>query len=98
MQEVRVAADDTVGLRVESVELKIESGSYFVQLFEKTVVSRNALAVGVEHDEANVTGLSRANEVDDSGVDGGFATRELNDLRLALGADVVVEHLLDFLQ
>ena len=78
--------------------MKVEGGPYFVELLQKTIVSGDALAIGIEHDKADIAGLSGADEVDDSGMDGRLAPGKLDNLGPTLGPDVVIEHLLDFFE
>src|SRR5258708_17447391 len=65
-------------------------------MFKKTIVLRNALSICVDHHKPDATRVCGAHEIDDLGMDGWFAARELNDFRSALRSDEVVEHLLDF--
>ena len=65
LQNIRLTAKNPVRLRVEPVELKINRGADFVQLFKKTVILRDALAVRIDHDEGNIAGLRCPDEVDD---------------------------------
>src|SRR6516165_4926571 len=58
LQDVGLAADRVVGLPLEAVELEVEGGAHLLELREKPVVVRDALAVGVQHDEADVAGVS----------------------------------------
>ena len=79
LQQVRLAADDSIGLRFEAVELKVECGPHLVELLQKTIVAGDSLAVGVEHDEANVADLCGANEIDDPRMDGRLAAGKLDE-------------------
>ena len=67
------------------------------QLSQEAIVARDALAVGVDHDEGDAAVLGRPDEVDDLRMDGRLAAGELHHLRVALGAHEVIEHLLPLL-
>ena len=98
LQEIGLAADDSVGIRFEAVELEVQCRSHLVELLQKAIIACDSLAVGIDHDEADIAGLGGANEVDDPRVDRRLAAGKLDDLRIAFGADIVVEHLFDFLE
>ena len=93
LQQVRLAADDSIGLQFEAVELKVECRPHLVELLQKMIVPGDSLAVGVEHHEANVAGLCGANEIDDPRMDGRLAAGKLENLGITFGADVIVEQL-----
>ena len=48
-QNVRLAANDSVGLAFKAVELEIDVGAHLGKFGEKTLIRRDALAVRVEH-------------------------------------------------
>ena len=98
VQDVRLAAKDSIGLRIEAVELEIKRRPDLVELFQKPVVLGDPLAVRVDHDEGNVAGLRGSHELDDLRMNGRLAARELDHLGIAFGAHVIVENLLHFFQ
>ncbi len=95
---MRLTAKYPVGLRFKAVELKVDRWPHLVELLHKSLIAGDALAVRIEHDEPDVAALRGADEVDDPRMNGRFTAGELDNLGLTFGPDIVVEHLLDFLE
>ena len=93
-----LAANDAIGLAVEAVELEVDRRADLGELFEEAVVVRDALAVGVHHDEWECRGRARIHKVDDLRMDGGLAAGELHHFGVPFGTDKVVQHRFDFFQ
>ena len=81
LKNAGLAANDSVGLSIEPVELKVEGRPRLIQLLQKTIIAGNTLAVGVDHHKWNAAILCRLHEVDDLGMDGGLTARKLNHFR-----------------
>src|SRR5262249_12501472 len=60
VEDVWLPTDDSIGLRFEAIELKIECGLHFFELLKKVIISGDSLVVRVEHDEPDVAGLGGA--------------------------------------
>ena len=58
-QDIGLAANDAVGLALESVELEVDVRTNFGQLRQKRVVGGDALAVGVQHHIGDAARLGR---------------------------------------
>ncbi len=95
-QNVWLTTKNPVSFRVETVELEIKRWTYLVQLFEKTIVLRNAFPICVDHHKMDAARLCGSDEIDDLRVDGRFTAGELNDFRSALRSNEVVQHLFNF--
>ena len=98
LKNVRLTANDAVGLTFKAVELEIDRGARFSELFEEPVIMCNALAVGVDHDKRNAARVRSFYEVDDLRMDGGLAAGELHHFRVTFGAHKIVQDRLHFFQ
>src|ERR1039458_3504369 len=58
LKNVRLAANDAIGLAIKAVELEVNRRTNLGELFEETVIVCDAFAVRVDHDkrDATVTG------------------------------------------
>jgi len=84
--------------RGQAIELEIDRRAHLGKLFEEAVVVRDALAIGVDHNKRNPTRMSGLHKSMICGWMVGFAAGELHHLRVAFGADKIVEHRFDFFQ
>ena len=91
------APNDLVRPLVEAVELQIDPGLEFGQPRQETVVAGNPYAVGVEHDVLDVFRQRELDEIEDARVDRRLAAGELHDLRVALGGDEPIQHVVHLL-
>ncbi len=69
----RFAANDAIGFSVEAIELKVDRGTYFVQLLQESIVVRNAFGISVDHDVRNAAVFRSLHEIDDLRMDGRLA-------------------------
>src|SRR5208283_1303709 len=89
LQYVRFSPKNAIGLRIKAVELEIDGWPDFVELFEKSVVTSNALPVGVNHHEGNGALLGCPDEFDDLRMNRRLSARELDDFGFPLGSHEV---------
>jgi len=59
---------------------------------------RDADAVGVDHEVSDGAALGGVQDFEEPRVDGGFATRDLHDVRLSFVSDDAVEHAFDLVE
>src|SRR5947199_8354193 len=97
-KNIRLAAYEPIGVPLEAVELEVQRGPHLVELLKESIVAGDALAVGVDHHEADFSGVCGSDEIDDMWVHGRLAAGKLHHLGPTFGPHVIVEHLLDFLE
>lgn len=93
-----LASDDAICFWLKAVELEVDRGSDLGQVCQEAVVVGNPLAVGIKHHMPDTAILGSLEHGNDLTMDRWFAAGELDDLRVPLGLDQVIENSLHLFQ